>query len=101
MSGRPQMTTMNGKRLSSIPPRHQNESTSQHLDLIKYICDSWNSVSRELDTCNTSSCRNGAATVTYYQEREPNPQLKDFQPFNMEIWWGKRVMQNITRNASS
>lgn len=45
------------------------------------IVSAWNSVSRELDMChnqphsNSSNYRNGAS-VTYYQEREPNPQLK-------------------------
>ncbi|XP_028045512.2 MAPK regulated corepressor interacting protein 2 isoform X2 [Monomorium pharaonis] len=103
---RSQMTTMNGKRPSSIPSRHQPETLAQHFDLIKYIYDSWNSVSRELDMChnqphsNSSNCRNGAS-VTYYQEREPNPQLKDFEPFNLEAWWGQRVVQSITRNANS
>ncbi|XP_015437858.1 PREDICTED: protein FAM195A-like isoform X2 [Dufourea novaeangliae] len=106
MSGRSQMTAMNGKRPSSIPLRHQSETIAQHFDLIKYIYDSWNTVSRELDLChnqphsNSSNYRNGA-TVTYYQEREPNPQLKDFEPFNLEAWWGQRVVQSITRNANS
>ncbi|TGZ52581.1 Uncharacterized protein DBV15_10506, partial [Temnothorax longispinosus] len=80
-SSRSQMTTMNGKRPSSIPSRHQSETLAQHFDLIKYIYDSWNSVSKELDMChnqphsNSSNYRHGAS-VTYYQEREPNPQLK-------------------------
>ncbi|XP_076169828.1 MAPK regulated corepressor interacting protein 2 isoform X1 [Ptiloglossa arizonensis] len=104
--GRSQMTAMNGKRPSSIPSRHQPETLAQHFDLIKYIYDSWNTVSRELDMChnqphsNSSNYRNGAS-VTYYQEREPNPQLKDFEPFNLEAWWGQRVVQSITRNANS
>ncbi|XP_071555095.1 MAPK regulated corepressor interacting protein 2 isoform X1 [Temnothorax nylanderi] len=103
---RSQMTTMNGKRPSSIPSRHQPETLAQHFDLIKYIYDSWNSVSKELDMChnqphsNSSNYRHGAS-VTYYQEREPNPQLKDFEPFNLEAWWGQRVVQSITRNANS
>ncbi|XP_076248413.1 mapk-regulated corepressor-interacting protein 1 isoform X1 [Calliopsis andreniformis] len=105
-SSRSQMTAMNGKRPSSIPSRHQSDTIAQHFDLIKYIYDSWNTVSRELDMChnqphsNSSNYRNGAS-VTYYQEREPNPQLKDFEPFNLEAWWGQRVVQSITRNASS
>lgn len=33
------MTTMNGKRPSSIPSRHQSETVAQHFDLIKYIYD--------------------------------------------------------------
>ncbi|XP_070168095.1 MAPK regulated corepressor interacting protein 2 isoform X1 [Polyergus mexicanus] len=106
MSSRSQMTTMNGKRPSSVSSRHQPETQSQHNDLITYICDSWNSVSRELDMChnqphsNSSNYRNGAS-VTYYQEREPNPHLKDFEPFNLEAWWGQRVVQSITRNTNS
>ncbi|XP_043274222.1 MAPK regulated corepressor interacting protein 2-like isoform X2 [Venturia canescens] len=108
MSSRSQMTAMNGKRPSSIPGRHQppSESSSQHFDIIKYICESWNNVSRELDMCHnqghgdSSNYRNGAS-VTYYQEREPNPQLKDFEPFNLEAWWGQRVVQSITRNTAS
>ncbi|XP_015178819.1 PREDICTED: protein FAM195A-like [Polistes dominula] len=105
MSGRSQMTAMNGKRLSTMPAKHQPETVAQHFDLIKYIFDSWNSVSKELDMCNqphlnSSSYRNGI-TVTYYQEHEPNPKLKDFEPFDLEAWWGKRVVQNITRNSSS
>ncbi|KAF7400296.1 MAPK regulated corepressor interacting protein 2-like isoform X2 [Vespula maculifrons] len=106
MSGRSQITAMNGKRPSSMPMKHQTETLAQHFDLIKYICDSWNSVSRELDMCynqphlNSSNYRNGTS-VTYYQECEPNPQLKDFEPFDLEAWWGQRVVQSITRNASS
>ncbi|XP_025163094.1 uncharacterized protein LOC105185570 isoform X2 [Harpegnathos saltator] len=90
------MSAMNGKRPSTMPSRHQPEICqpepvvlAQHFDLIKYIYDSWNSVSRELDMChnqphsNTSNYRNGAS-VTYYQEREPNPQLKGI--LSRSIW---------------
>ncbi|XP_034944103.1 MAPK regulated corepressor interacting protein 2-like [Chelonus insularis] len=106
MSGRSQMTAMNGKRSTTMPMKHQSEQTIQHFDIINYIYTSWNSVSRELDMCHNQShgdfqnYQNGAS-VTYYQEREPNPQLKDFQPFDLEAWWGQRVVQSITRNANS
>ncbi|XP_012265263.1 mapk-regulated corepressor-interacting protein 1 isoform X2 [Athalia rosae] len=104
MSGRSQMAAMNGKRPSAIPARLQPEPPAQHDALIKYIYDSWNSVSRELDMChqqrNNVHYRHGAF-VTYYQEQTPNPQLKDFEPFNLEAWWGQRVVQSITRNATS
>lgn len=63
------------------------------MKLILYVCSvcreviyhifvsAWNSVSRELDMChnqphsNSSNYRN-RASVTYYQEHEPNPHLK-------------------------
>lgn len=56
----------------------------QIVFIIKFfllLFTAWNTVSRELDMChnqphsNSSNYRNGAS-VTYYQEREPNPQLK-------------------------
>lgn len=130
--------------------QHQCESSAQHFGLIEYIYEckyclithlfkciifrsyhfvAWSSVSKELDMCHnqshgdTQNYRNGAS-VTYYQEREPNPELKgrknefinrilinlsadvncyilDFQPFNLEAWWGQRVVQSITRNTNS
>ncbi|XP_074096306.1 MAPK regulated corepressor interacting protein 2 isoform X1 [Cotesia typhae] len=106
MSGKSQATTINGKRSSVNSIQHQCESSAQHFGLIEYIYESWNSVSKELDSCHNQShgdaqsYRNGAS-VSYYQEREPNPQLKDFQPFNLEAWWGQRVVQSITRNTNS
>ncbi|XP_012284445.1 MAPK regulated corepressor interacting protein 2 [Orussus abietinus] len=105
-NGRTQMTAVNDKRPAPPPPRTQPESSPQHFDLIKYIYASWNSVSRELDTCHeqpkgdSSDYRTGA-TVTYYREHEPNPKLKDFEPFDLEAWWGQRFVQRFTRNRSS
>ncbi|XP_039311251.1 uncharacterized protein LOC105205526 isoform X2 [Solenopsis invicta] len=100
------MTTMNGKRPSSMPSRHQPETLAQHIDLIKYIYDSWNSVSREIDTSrnqphsNSSNHRNGAS-VTYYHCPDPVPILKNFRPFNLEAFWGQRIVDSITRNTNS
>ncbi|EEB12580.1 conserved hypothetical protein [Pediculus humanus corporis] len=65
----------------------------QHDDIIKFIFESWNKVNREFSEQNP--------TVTYYEEREPNPILKDFEPFDLEAWWGKRVVQNIQAASSS
>ncbi|XP_069687874.1 MAPK regulated corepressor interacting protein 2-like isoform X2 [Periplaneta americana] len=98
---RTQMQPVNGKRPNS-QRMQQEPSPTQHDDLIKYICDSWNTVSRELE----SFSQNGADTskgpsVLYYVAHEPNPQLKDFEPFDLEGWWGKRMVQNITTRTQS
>ncbi|XP_053592954.1 MAPK regulated corepressor interacting protein 2 [Microplitis demolitor] len=106
MSGKSQSATITAKRPLVNSIQHQCESSAQHFGLIEYIYESWSSVSKELDMCHnqshgdTQNYRNGAS-VTYYQEREPNPELKDFQPFNLEAWWGQRVVQSITRNTNS
>ncbi|XP_023722353.1 MAPK regulated corepressor interacting protein 2-like [Cryptotermes secundus] len=99
---RAQMQSLNGKRPNSQRVQ-QEASPTQHDDLIRYICDSWNTVSRELENFsqNGADTSKGGPSVLYYVEQEPNPQLKDFEPFDLEGWWGKRVVQNITRTQSS
>jgi hypothetical protein len=96
------MQSLNGKRPNS--QRTQQETPLTHHDaLINFICESWNTVSRELENYsqNGSGTSKGVPCVLYYVEQEPNPQLKDFEPFDLEAWWGKRVVQNITRTQSS
>ncbi|XP_050295776.1 pyrroline-5-carboxylate reductase 1 [Anthonomus grandis grandis] len=66
---------------------HQNHlpqgPTAQHDELIKYIYESWSKV--EMDK--------GSNNVLYYQEHE-NFHLKDFRPFDLEAYWGRKVHQN-------
>ncbi|KAK9502203.1 hypothetical protein O3M35_011017 [Rhynocoris fuscipes] len=69
-----------------IPPVQQQE------ELIKFICDSWNKVCQEYQ----KGTAQGTPTVAYHTETEPNPMLKDFVPFDLEAFWGKRLVQNIT-----
>ncbi|EFA00594.1 hypothetical protein TcasGA2_TC003465 [Tribolium castaneum] len=66
---------------------------SQHDDLIRYIFDSWTKVSQEVD-------RNTGTSVIFYQEQE-NQNLKDFEPFDLEGFWGRRVVQNFQQSHNS
>lgn len=80
---------MNGKRPTTLHrmPSADKPYCAQHDDLIKFIFEAWEKVSRETHN-------NG---VTYYQELEPIPHLKDFEPFDLEAWWGQRMVQNMTQ----
>ncbi|CAH1123129.1 unnamed protein product [Ceutorhynchus assimilis] len=53
---------------------------SQHDELIKYIYESWSKI--ELDKASNNAF--------YYQEHE-NHHLKDFRPFDLEAFWGRKV----------
>ncbi|CAK1550624.1 unnamed protein product [Leptosia nina] len=68
---------------------NNNISCNQHDDLINYIYDSWNKVTRELER--------GSEDAKYYQELPPR-QLANFRPFDLEEWWGRRLIQSINRN---
>ncbi|KAK6634287.1 hypothetical protein RUM43_001920 [Polyplax serrata] len=90
-----------GKRVA--PNRMTQQIMSplpQHDDIIKFVFDSWSKVNREFSEQNFSEAGHNPS-VTYYEEREPNPLLKDFEPFDLEAWWAKRLVQNIQAASSS
>lgn len=74
---------MNGasKRPNNIHrmPTTEKPYCAQHDDLIKFIFEAWDKIARETHS-----------NVTYYQELE-KPDLKDFEPFDLEAWWGQRM----------
>ncbi|XP_011629568.1 MAPK regulated corepressor interacting protein 2 isoform X2 [Pogonomyrmex barbatus] len=72
---------MNGKS-KFISQRHQMQEviTPQHEELIKFIYE-----------CPKD-------TIVYYNDGEPNDNLQDFKPFDLESWWGKRLFNNITKS---
>ncbi|CAH2039861.1 unnamed protein product, partial [Iphiclides podalirius] len=86
----------NSARLSppaQIPPGqllNNNNNNNQHDDLINYIYESWNKVTRELER--------GSEDAKYYQEVLTPRQLANFRPFNLEEWWGRRLVQTLNRN---
>jgi len=82
---RPHESRQHESRQPMSLPMTQPQQTvnTQHDELIKYIYDSWSKV--EMDK--------GSNSVMYYQEHE-NHHLKDFRPFDLEAYWGRRMHQN-------
>ncbi|KAM3960713.1 uncharacterized protein ACR2FA_005149 [Aphomia sociella] len=81
-----------GARLSppaQTPPGNAMNN-NQHDDLINYIHESWTKVTREIDR--------GSEDARYYQDPVPPRQLANFRPFNLDEWWGRRLVQSINRN---
>ncbi|XP_016965389.1 MAPK regulated corepressor interacting protein 2 [Drosophila biarmipes] len=59
----------------------QSLPISQHDELIRYIREAWNKVYEQ------------SPHVLYCNE--PDNQLKNFKPFDLEEYWGQRLVQNI------
>ncbi|XP_026325115.1 uncharacterized protein LOC113234083 [Hyposmocoma kahamanoa] len=80
----------NGARLSppAQPPQHNN--TNPQDDIVNYVYDSWNKVTRELER--------GSEDARYYHEVLPPRQLANFRPFNLEEWWARRLLQSLNYN---
>ncbi|KAJ8953201.1 hypothetical protein NQ318_003240 [Aromia moschata] len=87
------MSQMNGnnRRPPNISRMSSNDKSAhaQHDEIIKYIYESWSKV--EMDR--------GSNSVRYYQD-EGAHHLKDFQPFDLEAYWGRRLHQNVQQQHS-
>ncbi|KAJ2944187.1 hypothetical protein O0L34_g18165 [Tuta absoluta] len=74
---------------AQTPPGHNNGNNQQD-DIINYVYESWNKVTRELER--------GSEETKYFQEVVAPRQLANFRPFNLEEWWARRLLQSINRN---
>lgn len=98
-SPKPVFHPVNGKR-SSGSQRISVEITPQHEDIIKYISEDWNRVYREYEMTKQQGLDSrGISNVVYYQGTAPNQLLQNFKPFDLEMWWGQRFFQNITKDT--
>merc|ERR1712071_159199 len=95
---RPVFQTVSSKRHCSNHRHHKPEIlTRAQQDLIKYVYERWQRVNRELKTPNSPP--NQSSNVTYYQDASPNPALQDFEPLDLEGWWGRRLYHTLTQSV--
>ncbi|XP_017042890.1 MAPK regulated corepressor interacting protein 2 [Drosophila ficusphila] len=66
---------------SATGQQQQSLPISQHDELIRYIREAWNKVYEQ------------GPPVIYCNESDN--QLKNFKPFDLEEYWGQRLVQNI------
>lgn len=96
--------------LKSHHHHQQNQEilSPQHEELARYMNESWKMVIAEnpydandspdsSSTCSLSSASSTSSSYSYYVD-PPSPLLKDFKPFDLESWWGRRLYQNITKS---
>ncbi|GAB0099572.1 uncharacterized protein DMENIID0001_154550 [Sergentomyia squamirostris] len=77
---------------------HENEETlsPQHEEIVKYIHET-SSPSSSSGSSSTTPVVNSASPSMYYTDA-PSPVLRDFKPFDLESWWGRRLYYNITKS---
>lgn len=61
---------------------------SQHDELIRYIHEAWNSITQD---------KSQAPPVFY--KSVPEPRLAGFTPFDLEAWWGRRMVHHISTHG--
>jgi len=68
----------------------QEVITPEHREIVTFVTSGWLSVKQEIDQ--------GSAKVKYYQEAE-NPRLSEFEPFDLDAWWGKKLYLSLTKDV--
>ncbi|XP_055709730.1 MAPK regulated corepressor interacting protein 2 isoform X1 [Phlebotomus papatasi] len=58
---------------------------THHDELIKYIQEAWTKVSEQ------------GSPVLY--KSVPESRLANFTPFDLESWWGRRMVQNVQKTC--
>ncbi|KAH3863721.1 MAPK regulated corepressor interacting protein 2-like isoform X3 [Dreissena polymorpha] len=86
---------INNVRSNSTPSPPQ--FSPQHEEFVKYLSDSWNRVSRELEN---RTGRDASSGPTLYREKNPNPKLNDFKAFDLDKFWGERFLHQATSATS-
>ncbi|XP_037074070.1 MAPK regulated corepressor interacting protein 2-like [Pollicipes pollicipes] len=70
----------------------------QHEEVVRYLAHTWRRVKEEY--ANADDSGGGDIESLYYDQVEVHPALQDFQPFDLEAWWGQRLYQQLTGSMS-
>ncbi|XP_077975902.1 MAPK regulated corepressor interacting protein 2-like [Styela clava] len=77
----------------NVSPMNRSHSpiTPQHENNIKFVKEEWEKVKADLNNTDTQQQRKGC--VQYVERHECiNP---DFQPFDLEEFWGERLLRKV------
>ncbi|XP_067126361.1 MAPK regulated corepressor interacting protein 2-like [Centruroides vittatus] len=114
-SPKPVFQPINDRR-SHSHRNHQETITPQHEEITTYIHETgsisflidfvflfslkaWKLIFREYESTKQTSVDGKVARVVYYQDRNSNQRLKNFEPFDLELYWGERLLQNIKQST--
>uniref|UniRef100_A0A6M2DH01 Putative secreted protein n=1 Tax=Xenopsylla cheopis TaxID=163159 RepID=A0A6M2DH01_XENCH len=80
---------VSSRSVNSIgPKRIVPKDPPQHAELINFIHESWHKVAIEIE-------QGGCSSTLFYRHTSTDPRLKEFKPFDLESFWGRRMVQNF------
>ncbi|XP_054717673.1 MAPK regulated corepressor interacting protein 2-like [Uloborus diversus] len=94
---RPVFHQVNGRR-TQVQKVHQENFPPQYEELIKYIQDTWTGIHKEYESSKQTS-DNKVPKVVFYQDTNANTHLANFEPFDLESFWGERFLRNIQQST--
>jgi len=84
-----------GRRSSNSFSRQNSEPlTPQHEEMVRFISTEWQRVQQEFDSHDSSRSKK---KLLYYKDTPSSqcPHLQNFEPVDLESWWGERLLQGM------
>jgi len=81
-----------GRRSSNSFSRQNSEPlSSQHEEMVRFISSEWQRFQQEYDNHDPSRSKK---KLVFYKDT-PAPHLQNFEPIDLESWWGERLLQGM------
>eukprot|EP00094_Tigriopus_californicus_P011673 TCALIF_11278-PA protein Name:"Similar to FAM195A Protein FAM195A (Bos taurus)" AED:0.39 eAED:0.39 QI:0/0.8/0.66/1/0.8/0.66/6/238/174 len=78
----------------------QEQLSPQHEEMVKFVNDRWSIVEKEISQ-SSAQANPSPSLAQYYQEVELSPALRNFEPFDLENWWGKRLYHHLIKTSGN
>ncbi|KAL7633178.1 UNVERIFIED_CONTAM: hypothetical protein RMT77_016548 [Armadillidium vulgare] len=97
MSNSPKPVFLRTHRMNNVRTNYHHYEppiSSQHQELIKYFNDSWDRVRKEYDEGKQNAADNRGEGILFYERDTKHPDLENFKPFDLDLYWGKKMYKN-------
>jgi hypothetical protein len=84
----------NRKSSHSFSRQNSEPLAPQHEEMVRFISSEWQRVQQEFDAYDPSRSKK---KLVYYKDVPASqcPHLQNFEPVDLETWWGDRFLQGI------
>ncbi|XP_038619165.1 MAPK regulated corepressor interacting protein 2 isoform X2 [Tachyglossus aculeatus] len=88
---------VNGKRPLTVPQPAEGVEEGYalaHEENVRFVNEAWQQVQQQLD-----GHQQGQSGPVQYEEKTPDPRLKNFVPIDLDEWWAQQFLARITNSS--
>ncbi|XP_028905120.1 MAPK regulated corepressor interacting protein 2 [Ornithorhynchus anatinus] len=88
---------VNGKRPLTVPQPAEGVEEGYalaHEENVRFVNEAWQQVQQQLD-----GHQQGQSGPVQYEEKTPDPGLKNFVPIDLDEWWAQQFLARITNSS--
>jgi len=87
-------TSTNRRSSNSFSRQNSEPLAPQHEEMVRFISSEWQRVQQEFDSYDPNRSKK---KLVYYKDTPASqcPHLQNFEPVDLESWWGERLLQQM------